>query len=86
MNRKNVIRTLAAVAAVLLLGWSFFYFSDDTRGYKPVDTSVAMGQINADNQFDIVWASDGVIEPDPYLEQYSWFPDSVRKALVAAAG
>jgi len=32
-----------------LLGWSFFYFSDDTRGYKPVDTSVAMAQINSDN-------------------------------------
>lgn len=45
-----------------------------------------IGQINADNQFDIVWASDGVIEPDPYLEQYKWFPDSVRTALVAAAG
>ncbi|KAA0085755.1 ATP-dependent metallopeptidase FtsH/Yme1/Tma family protein [Mycolicibacterium sp. P9-64] len=49
MNRKNVIRTLTAVAVVLLLGWSFFYFSDDTRGYKPVDTSVAMAQINGDN-------------------------------------
>src|SRR4051812_4542498 len=49
MNRKNVIRTLTAVAVVLLLGWSFFYFSDDTRGYKPVDTSVAMAQINSDN-------------------------------------
>jgi cell division protease FtsH len=49
MNRKNVIRTLTAVAVVLLLGWSFFYFSDDTRGYKPVDTSVAIAQINADN-------------------------------------
>ena len=34
---------------VLLLGWSFFYFSDNTRGYKPVDTSVAMAQINSDN-------------------------------------
>ncbi|GFG54551.1 ATP-dependent zinc metalloprotease FtsH [Mycolicibacterium agri] len=34
---------------VLLLGWSFFYFSDNTRGYKPVDTSVAMAQISADN-------------------------------------
>ncbi|GKU65624.1 ATP-dependent zinc metalloprotease FtsH, partial [Mycobacterium montefiorense] len=33
----------------MLLGWSFFYFSDDTRGYKPVDTSVAMSQINGDN-------------------------------------
>ncbi|HVQ50515.1 MAG TPA: ATP-dependent zinc metalloprotease FtsH [Mycobacterium sp.] len=49
MNRKNVIRTLTAIAVVLLLGWSFFYFSDDTRGYKPVDTSVAMAQINTDN-------------------------------------
>ncbi|MDX1889853.1 ATP-dependent zinc metalloprotease FtsH [Mycolicibacterium sp. 050158] len=49
MNRKNVIRTLTAIAVVLLLGWSFFYFSDDTRGYKPVDTSVAMSQINAAN-------------------------------------
>ncbi|MCI4674439.1 ATP-dependent zinc metalloprotease FtsH [Candidatus Mycolicibacterium alkanivorans] len=49
MNRKNVIRTLTVVAVVLLLGWSFFYFSDDTRGFKPVDTSVAMAQIKADN-------------------------------------
>ncbi len=49
MNRKNVIRTLTAIAVVLLLGWSFFYFSDDTRGYKPVDTSVAMTQIKGGN-------------------------------------
>lgn len=49
MNRKNVIRTLTVIAVVLLLGWSFFYFSDDTRGYKPIDTSVAMSQINSDN-------------------------------------
>jgi cell division protease FtsH len=49
MNRKNVIRTLTAIAVVLLLGWSFFYFSDDTRGYKPVDTSVAMTQIKSGN-------------------------------------
>src|ERR1700731_5279744 len=49
MNRKNVIRTLTAIAVVVLVGWSFFYFSDDTRGYKPVDTSVAMAQINGDN-------------------------------------
>lgn len=49
MNRKNVIRTLTVIAVVLLLGWSFFYFSDDTRGYEPVDTSVAVAQIDADN-------------------------------------
>ncbi|MDQ2626401.1 MAG: ATP-dependent zinc metalloprotease FtsH, partial [Actinomycetota bacterium] len=49
MNRKNVIRTVTAIAVVLLLGWSFFYFSDDTRGYKPVDTSVAVAQIHSGN-------------------------------------
>ena len=49
MNRKNVLRTVTAIAVVVLLGWSFFYFSDDTRGYKPVDTSVAVAQINSDN-------------------------------------
>jgi cell division protease FtsH len=49
MNRKSVIRTLTAIAVVLLLGWSFFYFNDDTRGYKPVDTSVAVAQINSGN-------------------------------------
>jgi cell division protease FtsH len=49
MNRKNVIRTLTVIAVVLLLGWSFYYFSDDTRGFKPVDTSVAMAQISSDN-------------------------------------
>ncbi|HEX9833560.1 MAG TPA: ATP-dependent metallopeptidase FtsH/Yme1/Tma family protein, partial [Mycobacterium sp.] len=49
MNRKNVIRTLTVIAVVLLLGWSFYYFSDDTREYKPVDTSVAMAQISSDN-------------------------------------
>jgi cell division protease FtsH len=49
MNRKTLIRTLTVIAVVLLLGWSFFYFSDDTRGYKPVDTSVAIAQISDDN-------------------------------------
>src|SRR5689334_9470319 len=49
MNRKNVIRTLTVIAVVLLLGWSFYYFSDDTRGYTPVDTSVAVSQINGGN-------------------------------------
>ena len=45
-----------------------------------------IGRINADNQFDIVWSSDGFIDPDPYLEGYDWFPADVRDALVAAAG
>ncbi|WP_209714047.1 urea ABC transporter substrate-binding protein [Marmoricola sp. OAE513] len=45
-----------------------------------------IGQINADNQFDIVWSSDGPIEPDPFLKGYDWFPAATRDALVAAAG
>jgi urea transport system substrate-binding protein len=32
-----------------------------------------IGQINKDNQFDIVWKSDGPIEPDPFLKGYSWW-------------
>jgi len=44
-----MIRTVTAIAVVVLLGWSFFYFSDDTRGFKPVDTSVAMSQISGGN-------------------------------------
>ena len=32
-----------------------------------------IGQINAANQFDIVWKSDAPIEPDPFLEGYSWW-------------
>ena len=32
-----------------------------------------IGQINEDNQFDIVSSSDGPIEPDPFLEGYPWF-------------
>jgi urea transport system substrate-binding protein len=45
-----------------------------------------IGRINAENQFDIVWSSDGSIEPDPYLEGYDWFPADVRDALVTSAG
>ena len=32
-----------------------------------------IGQINVKNQFDIVWKSDGPIEPDPFLKGYSWW-------------
>ncbi|GIF09767.1 urea ABC transporter substrate-binding protein [Actinoplanes siamensis] len=45
-----------------------------------------IGQINSNNQFDIAWASDKFIEPDPYLESYDWFPADIRKQLVDAAG
>jgi urea transport system substrate-binding protein len=32
-----------------------------------------IGQINAENQFDIVWDSGEPIEPDPFLEGYDWW-------------
>jgi urea transport system substrate-binding protein len=35
-----------------------------------------IGQINADNQFDVVWSSEGPIEPDPFLEGYAWWDPS----------
>jgi urea transport system substrate-binding protein len=35
-----------------------------------------IGQINADNQFDIVWSSEAPIEPDPFLEGYDWWDPS----------
>jgi urea transport system substrate-binding protein len=35
-----------------------------------------IGQINAENQFDIVYSSDGPIEPDPFLETYDWWDPS----------
>jgi len=32
-----------------------------------------IGQINANNQFDIVWDSKTPIEPDPFLKGYKWW-------------
>ncbi|ODR06172.1 cell division protein FtsH [Mycolicibacillus koreensis] len=49
MKRKNVIRTLTVIGVLVVLGWSIFYLSDDTRKFKPVDTSVAITQIAEDN-------------------------------------
>lgn len=32
-----------------------------------------IGQINDENQFDVVWSSEEPIEPDPFLEGYDWW-------------
>ena len=37
-----------------------------------------IGQINEDNQFDVVWSSGSPIEPDPFLEGYSWWDPSAE--------
>ncbi|MGV9679012.1 ATP-dependent zinc metalloprotease FtsH [Nocardia sp. NPDC003482] len=45
MNRKTVFRNLAIVAGILLVIYLVTYFSNDTRGWKNVDTSVALTQL-----------------------------------------
>ncbi|MCX6401082.1 MAG: urea ABC transporter substrate-binding protein [Propionibacteriales bacterium] len=35
-----------------------------------------IGQINSDNQFDVVWSSEEPIEPDPFLKGYAWWDPS----------
>ena len=51
-----------------------------TRMDKFTETMLAktglIGQINASNQFDIVWTSGKPIEPDPFLKGYSWWDPS----------
>lgn len=37
-----------------------------------------IGQINSDNQFDVVWSSETPIEPDPFLEGYAWWDPSKK--------
>ena len=49
MNRKTVFRNLAIVAGILLVIYAFSYFGNDTRGWKTVDTSVALSQIADEN-------------------------------------
>jgi cell division protease FtsH len=45
MNRKTVFRNLGIVAGILLVIYLVSYFSNDTRGWKNVDTSVALTQL-----------------------------------------
>ncbi len=33
---------------------------------------VRIGKINSEGLIDEIWATDGPVEPDPYLETYSW--------------
>ncbi|TSD45211.1 ATP-dependent zinc metalloprotease FtsH [Rhodococcus sp. KBS0724] len=49
MNRKTVFRNVLLVAVVLMVIYAFSYFGNDTRGFKTVDTSVAISQIDAKN-------------------------------------
>ncbi|WP_425269021.1 urea ABC transporter substrate-binding protein [Gordonia lacunae] len=37
-----------------------------------VTKTARIGRVTADGQFDVVWSSDGPIEPDPFLDNYPW--------------
>ncbi|MFI9406002.1 ATP-dependent zinc metalloprotease FtsH [Nocardia sp. NPDC052316] len=58
MNRKTVFRTLAIVSGILLVIYAFSYFGDDTRGWKSVDTSVALSQLTDKNNVKNVQIDD----------------------------
>lgn len=58
MNRKTVFRTLAIIAGIVLVIYAFSYFADDTRGWKSVDTSVALSQLTDKNNVKNVQIDD----------------------------
>ena len=58
MTRKNVFRNLAIVAGFLLVIWLVSYFSNDTRGWHSVDTSVALSQLQDKSNVDSVQIDD----------------------------
>ncbi len=58
MNRKTVFRNLAIVAGILLVIYAFSYFSNDTRGWQNVDTSVALSELNGKTNVDKVQIDD----------------------------
>ncbi|XEC94981.1 urea ABC transporter substrate-binding protein [Paenibacillus tarimensis] len=41
---------------------------DNQHIYK----TVRIGEVQADGQFKELWATDGPVKPDPYLESYDW--------------
>lgn len=37
-----------------------------------ISKTVRIGRVRPDGQFEVIWSTDGPVEPDPYLEGYSW--------------
>ncbi|APA94418.1 ATP-dependent zinc metalloprotease FtsH [Nocardia seriolae] len=58
MNRKTVFRHLAIVAGFLLVIWLVSYFSNDTRDWHSVDTSVALSQLQDKSNVESVQIDD----------------------------
>lgn len=50
MDRKRLLRSPLIWIAIVLIGYmAYSFMSDDTRGYAPADTSVAMAQLSDGN-------------------------------------
>ena len=91
MNRKTVFRNLAIVAGILLVIYAFSYFGNDTRGFKGVDTSVAIAQLDANNvdkaQIDDreqqvrLWLKDGNDATDGKTEILAKYPASASEQI-----
>ena len=49
MNRKTVFRNLAILALILLVLWGWSAMRSTDRGFRGVDTSVALTELNKKN-------------------------------------
>ena len=55
MDRKRLLRSpLLWIAAIIVIGWSFSYLFDDTKGYHPISTSQALEVISSGKVKDAV--------------------------------
>ena len=77
---KNIVEKAESFCVDAINGASDGVTFDAPEGTVTIDGSNhhiaktgVIGQINADNQFDIVWTSGEPIEPDPFLEGYDWW-------------
>ncbi|MFF2027256.1 ATP-dependent metallopeptidase FtsH/Yme1/Tma family protein, partial [Streptomyces sp. NPDC058171] len=86
-----MFRNLAIVAGILLVIYAFSYFGNDTRGFKGVDTSVAIAQLDANNvekaQIDDreqqvrLWLKDGNDATDGKTEILAKYPASASEQI-----
>ncbi len=53
MKRKSLIRTLAIIAAFVLLVWAFTMVGGSNKEYKPVSTGQVISQLQAGNVTDV---------------------------------
>ncbi|UGT40109.1 ATP-dependent zinc metalloprotease FtsH [Nocardia yamanashiensis] len=86
MTRKNVFRNLAIVAGFLLVIYLVSFFSDDTRGWQKVDTSVALSQLQNKDNVDNVQIDDKEQQIRITLKNGNDATDSKTKILAKYPG